>query len=211
MDITKENLIQFELGLVEDWKAGKVRVPMHLSGGNEDWLINIFHKIKPEDWVVSTHRNHYHYLLKGGDADALRREILGEGGALCGGRSGSMHTTDIPRRFISSCLVGCGAPVAVGLALGIQLARGNNHVWCFVGDGAVDQGMFYEAVCFSEGKGLPVTFVIEDNDRSVESSKVERGMWPSSTRLAIETSARVIHIPFRPTYPHVADGTFVSF
>lgn len=209
--MTKEELIAFERGLVEDWKAGRIRVPVHLSGGNEDELIELFKEIKPTDWVVSTHRNHYHYLLKGGDADALRREILGYATGLCGGVSGSMHTCDTDKRFISSCLVGCGAPVAVGLALAIVMRGGGERVWCFLGDGAVDEGSFWEALTFVEGRNLPVMFVIEDNDRSVCSSKDDRGVFMSGARINAMSSYHVEWIGFYPTYPHVADGSFVSF
>jgi pyruvate dehydrogenase E1 component alpha subunit len=209
--MTKDDLIQFEETLVEDWKEGLIKVPCHLSGGNEDALIELFKEIKPTDWVVSTHRNHYHYLLKGGDAHELRKEILGLPNRLSDGRSGSMHTTDLSCRFVSSCLVGCGAPVAVGIALSIALRSGGEKVWCFLGDGAVDEGMFYESLCYAEGRKLPVTFVVEDNNRSVVSSQEERCVRGSDTRYHALCSRFVRYIEFTPTYPHVADGSFISF
>lgn len=187
-------------------------MPTHLSGGNESDLIWIFKNIKPSDWVVSTHRNHYHYLLKGGDADALFQEITGGVNSLCGGKSGSMHTTDMGRRFISSCLVGCGAPIAVGIAESLKRACSKDSVWCFVGDGAVDQGMFYEALVYAESKDLPITFVVEDNNRSVASTKEDRGVENSPTRQgAILLSNKVKYYSFEPTYPHCGDGSFISF
>ncbi len=61
----KAGLIQFERKMADHWEAGKVRGPIHLSGGNEDELIEIFKYIKPTDWVFSTWRSHYHALLHG--------------------------------------------------------------------------------------------------------------------------------------------------
>jgi pyruvate dehydrogenase E1 component alpha subunit len=210
--MTEDTLKEFEARCAEAWKAGKIRVPCHLSGGDERELIELFKGIKPTDWVVSTHRNHYHYLLHGGNADALFKEIIGEDGGLCGGLSGSMHTTDRARRFVSSCLVGCGCPVAVGIASGVKEKKGKEHVWCFIGDGAVDQGMFWESVVYAEGRNLPVTFVVEDNNRSVNSTKADRGVQHCWSRdMALYYSPKVKVIKFQPTYPHVADGSFVSF
>ena len=210
--MTKDELIQFEKRVEERWIAGKVRVPLHLSGGNENDLLHIFKNIKEDDWVISTHRNHYHYLLKGGDADGLFKEIIGESTGICRGNSGSMHTTDMERRFISSCLVGCGAPIAVGVATGIKLRSGQERVWCFLGDGACDQGMFWEALHTAEGRDLPVTFVVEDNNRSVDTSCEERGVSSSSSRLGgLMLSSKVIYYKFEATRPHVGNGEHVSF
>jgi TPP-dependent pyruvate/acetoin dehydrogenase alpha subunit len=209
--MTKDELIAFEQKCVEAWKDKRIKVPCHLSGGNEYTLLRIFENIRPIDWVVSTHRNHYHYLLKGGNGYELFKEIIGEDGGLCSGRSGSMHTTDLPRRFISSCLVGCGAPVATGIALGIKRRGGLERVWCFLGDGALDEGMVWESIMYSEGMKLPVTFVVECNDRSVCSSEKDRGVEESYTRHMVQYSPNVLMYHFRPTFPHVADGSFVSF
>jgi TPP-dependent pyruvate/acetoin dehydrogenase alpha subunit len=207
-DSTSVGLIEFERRCEEAWKAGKIRVPLHLSGGNERQLRRLFRLVGKEDWVISTHRNHYHYLLKGGNAEELYAEILQSELGVCGGHSGSMHTTDISLRFVSSCLVGCGAPLAVGIAMGIKLRGGKEKVWCFVGDGAVDQWMFWEALSFADGRELPVTFIVEDNDRSVDSSKSERGM---GARDGLLRSKRVVRYKFRPTYPHVGNGDRISF
>lgn len=210
--VEAKELVQFEKDLVELWKAGKIRVPLHLSGGNEWELVRVFQEIKEHDWVVSTHRNHYHALLKGVDKNELRQEILGNSSGLCGGASGSMHTTDMDRRFISSCLVGAGAPVAVGLALGIELAGGPEHVWCFLGDGAVDEGSFWESLQFAEGRDLPVTFIIEDNNRSVESTGEDRGVSRSTSRMSVLLlSKKVRYHTFKSTWPHVGNGEYVSF
>ena len=66
MKWTKTKLMNFEKSIADDFERGKINCPLHLCGGNEDQLIEIFKDIDEEDYVFSTHRNHYHYLLKGG-------------------------------------------------------------------------------------------------------------------------------------------------
>ena len=74
--LTKEELISFEKEIEKLYLDAKIRAPVHFSKGNENALINIFNIINKEDWVFSTHRSHYHALLKGMDRDWLRKEIL---------------------------------------------------------------------------------------------------------------------------------------
>ena len=69
IDWTEEKLIAFEQEIVDIWEAGKITGPVHLSNGNEAQLIEIFKRIKETDWVFSTWRSHYHWVLKGISAD----------------------------------------------------------------------------------------------------------------------------------------------
>ena len=71
MEITKEDLINFEKKVKEVYEAGKIRAPVHLSGNNEDILIEIFKSVDKNDWVFSSWRNHYHALLHGIEEDEL--------------------------------------------------------------------------------------------------------------------------------------------
>jgi len=141
-----------------------IHVPIHLSGGKhhsqENQLIEIFKDIKKNDWVLSTHRGHYHALLKGFDVNELKRLILsGE----------SMHIYSREKRFFSSSIVGGVLPIAVGLAYSIKLKEESNHVWVFVGDMAAETGIFYECTKYAERHNLPITFIVEDNGVSVNS------------------------------------------
>ena len=135
MEIEKivENLKGFEKRISDLWDEGRILFYIHLSGGNEIPLVEIFNSVKPEDYVVSTHRSHYHYLLKGGRPEELERKILlGE----------SMHICDSKLNFISTAIVAGGPAIAAGIAKGIQIKGEDRKVWCFVGDGAEDEGHF---------------------------------------------------------------------
>ncbi len=156
--MTKDELIAFEAEVAEAFNAGKIRAPIHLSGGNEDQLIEIFEDVKPDDWVISTWRSHYHCLLKGVPPNVLMKDIL----------EGRSITLCYPEyRVLSSAIVGGGLPIATGIALGIKRRQGSEVVWAFLGDMAYRCGMFHECREFSLGHDLPITFVLEDNGLSV--------------------------------------------
>lgn len=187
----KEELIEFEKSIACEWELGNLPFLLHLCGGNEDYLCKLFQFIKKGDYVLSSHRNHYHYLLHGGDPQRLRELI----------RNGrSMFVFDKSIRFLCSSVLAGTCGIAAGLALGLQLNGSSNSVWCFLGDGAEDEGHFYEAVRFVEGSHLPCTFIIEDNNRSVDCDKDTRG---AATVIQAEC---VKHYSYTPTYPHAGSG-----
>lgn len=206
--MTKDDLIAFEQGIAAKYDDGEYPYLVHLCGGNEDQLIEIFKDIKPDDYVFSTHRNAYHALLHGIPPDELEAKIMA-------GRS--MFVFDRARNFFSSSIVAATPAIAAGVAWALKHKGSDKRVWCFIGDGAEDEGHFYEAVRYVDGWDLPCTFIIEDNDRNVSASRVERrggkshfiirrgGMridladfpWPSS----------VIGYDYTPTYPHSGTGT----
>lgn len=211
MTHTKQHLIAFEELVRSLFEDGKINAPVHLSGGNEDDLIEIFRSISPNDYVLSTHRNHYHYLLHTGDESGLLNEILGKPEGVCKGRSRSMHTINRKRNFFSSGIVAGLVAIACGIGVALQEHGDDRHVWCFIGDGATDEGHFWEALRYVNGKSLPVTFVIEDNDRSVSTNKERRwGLWDNLCRLLRDFNVDVWYYDYTPTYPHVGSGKWVT-
>lgn len=193
----ENELIDFEQAIALLWESAKIPFPIHFSGGNEKQLIELFKEIKKGDYVLSTHRGHYHYLLAGGSPDKLVEMIM---------RGDSMHILDKSINFMTSSIVAGMPSIAAGIARARKERNQKNHVWCFVGDGAEDEGHFYEAVRYVDGQNLPCTFVIEDNDRSVETPRSERYgnsqiNWPNCVR----------KYSYIPTYPHVGTGKFVNF
>lgn len=155
---TKEELIAFEEEIASLYFAKKIPGPVHLSYGNEETLIAIFKNVKDGDWVFSTHRSHYHALLKGIPRDWLRAEIL----------AGQSITINNPEHnFYASAIMGDIAAIAVGRALALKLNHSGERAWCFVGDMFAEMGVFAESVKFAEGHDLPITFVVEDNGISV--------------------------------------------
>jgi len=205
----KDSLLEFELNVKKEFEEGKINCPIHLSGGNEEHLISIFDLVNPQDYVISTHRNHYHYLLKGGDPDVLMKEIRGEKGGCCGGVGRSMHLFDSSINFYTSAIVAGGCAIAVGIGLGIKKKfpeenKDRPYVWCFCGDGAEDSGHYIEAVRFALARKLPVTFVMEDNDYAAESTKKDR--WHNYHPI---DAGNIVRYTYQRILPHVGCGKHV--
>ena len=205
MKWTEEKLIDFELKVKTAFEKGLINCPIHLSGGNEEQLVSLFGMIKKKDWVFSTHRNHYHYLLKGGDPDRLYDEILGKSTGICKGQGRSMHIYDTSINFYTSGIVGGNCAPAVGVGLALKKKKSKAHVWCFLGDGGEDTGHFWEAVRFGLARHLPLTFVVEDNDLAVESTKEMR--WQHYPHF---NSKNVIKYHYERHYPHVGIGKHIG-
>lgn len=206
---TAEQLTAFEDKMRELFNAGELPSLLHLSGGNEAQLVDIFKRINEGDWVFASHRSHLHALLAGIPPERVEKLICED----C-----SMFIFDKARNFYSSAILGGTACIAAGVAWSIKHSRDNwlntedaisrdedlPHVWCFFGDGAEDEGHVYEAIRFVTGWDLPCTFVIEDNDRSVDTDKIcRRG--PHAKDFDWQTD-KVIRYHYKPTYPHAGRG-----
>jgi len=152
------------------YPEGKMRCPVHLSIGQESIPAAFAESINTTDFAVSTHRGHAHYLAKGGNLNAMIAEIYGKATGCAKGKGGSMHLIDLGVNFMgTSAIVGNSIPIGVGLALSAQL-KGTRQISCvFLGDGAVEEGVFYESVNFAAVRHLPVLFICENNLYSVYS------------------------------------------
>lgn len=157
--ITKNSLIEFEDKIANLFNTKKIKSPIHLYSGVEDYMIEIFKEIDIEDdWVCCTWRNHYQGLLKGVPSDYLENKIV----------EGKSMVMNLPEyKFICSSIVGGIAPIAVGIALAIKQQNKSNRVWCWLGDMSAETGSFHEAYKYSVNNELPITFVIENNHKSV--------------------------------------------
>lgn len=148
----------------------KMRCPTHLSIGQEAVAAAVGLALRADDFAVSTHRAHAHYLGKGGSMKAMIAEIYGKATGCSRGRGGSMHLIDLAVGFQgSTAIVANSIPVGVGLALSIQLKGADQLACIFVGDGAVEEGVFYESANFAVVRQLPVLFICENNFYSVYS------------------------------------------
>jgi pyruvate dehydrogenase E1 component alpha subunit len=154
---TVERLRAFEATVREAIEGGRVNGPCHLSGGNEQQLIDIFRDMREGDWCFSTYRSHYHALLHGLPEQYVMHEILA-------GRSMSLHSAE--HRFFTSAIVGGCLPIALGVAAAISRSGNGERVWCFVGDMAASAGTFHDCSVYSARQDLPITFIIEDNGMS---------------------------------------------
>ena len=192
----KHGLIGFEKKMADHWEAGRVRGPIHLSGGNEEQLIEIFKRVKKSDWVFSTWRSHYHALLKGVASEWLEDEILA-------GRS--ITIVNKKEKFYSTAIVGGAIPIAVGVAMALKQEGSKDKVWCFVGDMAFETGTFMENYKYAKNFDLPIVFVVEDNGVSTNTPTVET--WEVKS----EPPQDVIWYNYNKQWPHYGTGKWVIF
>lgn len=199
--LTKADLIAFEEDIAAEFNAGHIRAPVHLYYGNEEILIDLFQRVRHDDWVLCSWRSHYQCLLKGVPPDQLKSAILaGRSIALC-----------FPEyRIFSSAIVTGVLPIAVGIAMAIKRSRQSNMVYCFMGDMTSETGVAHECIKYSENHDLPVHFIIEDNGKSVCTDT--RAVW-NQARLTYEgvRNHRVTYYRYETKYPHAGAGQRVQF
>ena len=205
------DLIEFEKEVAEWYEAGKIKAPVHLRDGNEQKLVDIFSKLKitKEDYVYSTWASHLHALLKGIPQERIKKDILE-------GRSITLHYAD--HNFYSSAIVGGISPIASGTAMALKIKNAPNRVYCFLGDMAFRTGITHESIMYSISKNLPITFIVEDNGKSVGTPTEE--CWGSITtekiyeiysNLSKNSTVEVLYYKYKMSYPHSGTGVFVEF
>ena len=156
--------------IAKEYPLNEIRCPTHLSIGQEAVPAALSVCLNEQDYAVSTHRGHAHYLAKKGNLDKMIAEIYGKKSGCSGGKGGSMHLIDKEVGFMgTSAIVGNSIPVGVGLGLAQKLNKNQNISCIFLGDGAVEEGVFYESLNFAALKNLPVLFICENNFYSVYS------------------------------------------
>jgi TPP-dependent pyruvate/acetoin dehydrogenase alpha subunit len=120
--------------------------------------------LRPDDYVVSNHRGHGHFIAKGGDPRRIMAEVFGKATGYSGGRGGSQHMAYFKIGFLgSNGITGGGIPIATGAALSLQLQGRSQIVGCFFGDGAANQGAFHEALNMAAVWKLPIVYICENN------------------------------------------------
>ena len=199
--MNKIKLIEFENDIASIFNSGKIRAPIHLYSGNEDFLINFFKRIKKNDWVFCSWRSHYQCLLKGVPPKILKKEIIE-------GKSISLCFPD--HKIYSSAIVGGSLPIAVGMALSFKRKKSKNKVYCFIGEMTSETGIAHECIKYSRNKKLPIHFIVEDNGKSVCTDT--RKTW-SQKKLTYEKSSDkyVTYYKYHLKYPHAGAGKRVQF
>ncbi|MBC7743435.1 MAG: thiamine pyrophosphate-dependent dehydrogenase E1 component subunit alpha [Bdellovibrionaceae bacterium] len=161
---------QVELAIAAKYSEQQMRCPVHLSIGQEAVAAAVGACLEKTDSIVSGHRAHAHYLGVNGSLKGMIAEIYGKVTGCSKGKGGSMHLIDKSVGFMgSTAIVGGTIPVGVGFGLAIKKLK-QQHVACvFLGDGAIEEGAFYESANFAALHKLPVLFICENNEFSVYS------------------------------------------
>jgi pyruvate dehydrogenase E1 component alpha subunit len=159
-----QRIRRFEEAIGECSAAKEFKGPTHLYIGQEAIAVGVCQTLNRGDYVFGGHRSHGHYLAKGGDMRQLAAEIFGRETGCSKGRGGSMHLTAPEVGLLgTSALVGGGMGPGVGTALASVLQKNDRVTAIFFGDGAIEEGIFHEAINFAALNRLPVLFVCENN------------------------------------------------
>jgi acetoin:2,6-dichlorophenolindophenol oxidoreductase subunit alpha len=152
---------------------GPIPGEMHLSNGQEPVAVGVCAHLTAEDIVTATHRPHHQAIAKGVDLNKMAAEIFGKATGLSGGRGGHMHLFDANVNFACSGIIAQGCGPACGAALSRKLQGKPGVAIAFIGEGAVNQGAFHEAMNLAALWKLPVIFVVEDNAWGISVSKTD--------------------------------------
>jgi TPP-dependent pyruvate/acetoin dehydrogenase alpha subunit len=162
------------------YPSDKIKSPVHLSIGQESIAVGICSALRPDDIVAGTYRGHALFLAKGGDLNAMMAELYGKATGCSGGKGGSMHLVGFDQGILgTSAIVGSTIPIAVGYAMALKREGKGRVVTVFMGDGATEEGVFYESVNFAALHKLPIVFVCENNGYAIYTALNKR--WSSST------------------------------
>ena len=155
---------RFEERCAQLYVEGKIGGFLHLYIGQEAVGVGAMSLLRPDDYFITSYRDHGYALARGTDPRPLLAELCGKATGISRGKGGSMHFFDIPRgNFGGDGIVGGHLPVAAGMGYGIRLRGSDQVVLCFFGDGAVNEGAFHEALNVSALWDLPVVYIIENN------------------------------------------------
>jgi pyruvate dehydrogenase E1 component alpha subunit len=184
------------------YPSDKIKSPVHLSIGQEALSVGVCDVLAENDAVAGSYRGHAAYLAKGGDLPAMMAELFGKVTGCARGKGGSMHMIDMQRHVLgTSAVVGTVVPVAVGYGFALAREGRGRMIACFLGDGATEEGCFYESLNFAALHQLPILFVCENNGLAIHTPVEKR--WAAK-----DLCARVAGFGLRTQ--RVADGDVVS-
>ncbi len=177
----------------EHYKGNEMKTPVHLAEGEEAIASGVCQALSSKDKIFATYRNHGIYLARTGETDEFFGELFGRVTGMFKGKGGSMHISSPRDGFLgTSAVVATTIPVAVGCAYTLKIAGTGGFAVAFFGDGAIDEGVFWESVNFASLKKLPVIFICEDNDLAIHSKAKERHGYRSITGVISKFDCNVL-------------------
>jgi len=162
---------RFEQAANKHYTAGKMGGFLHLYIGQESVAVGTCSLMGPNDHVITAYRDHGHALAVGMSMNECMAELFGKATGCSKGKGGSMHFFAPDKNYWGGHgIVGGQTPLGLGLAYGLKYKGLTGAVMCFMGDGAVNQGCFYESLNLASLWDLPVIYIIENNQYSMGTS-----------------------------------------
>jgi pyruvate dehydrogenase E1 component alpha subunit len=178
--------------IIDHYAEDEMRCPMHMSRGQEHIAAGVISAVGDWAMVFGSYRSHAAYLARTDDLTGFFAELYGKPQGPNGGRAGSMHIDSQALGYwYSSGIVAAQIPLAVGAAWAFKQAKSDQVTVVFFGDGAVDEGAFWESLNLACVLRVPVLFVLEDNGLAVHSRTVRR--WGHGRHLSLLCDFNVCH------------------
>ncbi|MBI2033743.1 MAG: hypothetical protein HYT13_01450 [Candidatus Liptonbacteria bacterium] len=188
----------------EEYKAKKLKVSVHLALGHEAIAVSVSEILEKDDNLLPTHRNIAYNLARAGKLRPILDEYFLKPTGLNAGHSGSMNLLNPERNIVfTSSILGNQFPVAVGLAMAGKVAGKKNVTIVMGGDGAIEEGSFYENILMAQSMKLPVIFLIENNEWSMSTRIDQRRCHIDLSLLAKSMNIRYIHLEGNDPYRYI--------
>ena len=155
--------------------SGEFKIPIHLAIGHEAIATSLVNSIEPKDKLLFTHRNIHYHLALGASKEELIAEYSLDTKGLAGGKLGSMNLMNpAVGNIYTSNILGNNLAVSLGVGMASKIKEEGSVVWVISGDGAIEEGVFYESVLFASSLELPIIFLVENNEWSLGTIISER-------------------------------------
>src|SRR5438477_978994 len=155
---------RFEEKCAESYSLGKIGGFCHLYIGQEAVGVGAISALRPDDYVLTSYREHGQAIAKGISPEAVMAELYGKAGGCSHGKGGSMHLFDADVNFLGGhAIVGGQIPLATGVAIASKHKETDQDTLCFFGEAAVNQGAFHESLNMAQLWKLPCIYICENN------------------------------------------------
>ena len=200
-EIQRSRAIQLEINNMII--AGEFHIPIHLGIGYEAIATSLVKVLDSKDKLLLTHRNIHYQLALGASKDELIDEYSLKESGLAGGRLGSMNLMN-PKagNIYTSNILGNNLAVSLGVGMASKIREDGGVTWAITGDGAIEEGIFFESVLFASSVGLPIVFLVENNEWSLGTSIAERRI-----EIDLKTFAKVMSVD----YLHLSENDPVNY
>ena len=159
----------------EGLKKNAFPVPLHKAFGHEAVAVAVSNAMQPQDQLALTHRNMAYNFARAGALQPIWDEYKNKPTGLGQGCLGSMNLANVGRGIVyTSSILGNNVSVACGLAMAMKMRGVEGFVTVVTGDGAMEEGSFYESLVFAKSHQLPLVFLVENNNFSMSSTIPER-------------------------------------
>jgi TPP-dependent pyruvate/acetoin dehydrogenase alpha subunit len=163
----------FEESVLDLFSEGVLSGTTHAYIGQEANAVGLISALNHDDFVISNHRCHGHYIAFKNNPYALLCEMMGKADGLCAGKGGSQHICD--DNFFSNGVQGGIVPLGAGIAFAEKIKGSGKIVVVFIGDGTLGEGVVYETLNLISKWELPILIVVENNQYA-QSTKIENSL-----------------------------------